>query len=62
MNWVSTSVDDNEDRGGELLKQDFSKFLERLLNVVNESHDQEELNIIAHGWYCFLEMAIYKID
>ncbi|CAN8015127.1 unnamed protein product [Ixodes persulcatus] len=50
INWVSTIIDDHDDggKGGEQLKQEFSKFLERLLNAVNERHDQEELSIIGH--------------
>ncbi|XP_064460050.1 intraflagellar transport protein 22 homolog [Ornithodoros turicata] len=42
--WATSGMDDN---GGESLKQDFYRYLERLLNVVSEKHDQEELNIIS---------------
>ncbi|KAH9384676.1 hypothetical protein HPB48_026687 [Haemaphysalis longicornis] len=49
--WASTSIDDGDDggRGGEQIRAEFNKFLERLSNELNEKHDQEELSIIGQG-------------
>ncbi|XP_077511053.1 intraflagellar transport protein 22 homolog [Amblyomma americanum] len=51
VTWVSTNIDDNEDggKGGEQVRHEFNKFLERLSNELNERHDQEELSIIGQG-------------
>ncbi|XP_077557206.1 intraflagellar transport protein 22 homolog [Haemaphysalis longicornis] len=49
--WASTSIDDGDDggRGGEQIRAEFNKFLERLSNELNDKHDQEELSIIGQN-------------
>ncbi|XP_067136391.1 intraflagellar transport protein 22 homolog isoform X2 [Centruroides vittatus] len=44
VHWIQTNVEDD----GNVVRQEFNNFLERLLSNINERRDQEELSIMNH--------------
>ncbi|XP_076344376.1 intraflagellar transport protein 22 homolog [Tachypleus tridentatus] len=44
VSWVQSNIEDN----AEFVRQEFTTFLQRLLNNISDRRDQEELNIMNH--------------
>lgn len=44
INWIQTNIEED----GNIVRQEFNTFLERLLSNINERRDQEELSIMNH--------------